>query len=44
MSGRFWWMLRNVGVKNSSAELIAFLDSDDIWDKEKLSKQIKFMI
>jgi len=27
---------RNVGIKSSNGELISFLDSDDIWDKNKL--------
>ncbi len=35
---------RNIAIRNSTADYIAFIDSDDIWDKEKLSKQIKFMI
>ena len=34
---------RNIGIKNSKNELIAFLDCDDIWEKNKLSDQIKFM-
>ena len=34
---------RNIGIKKSNSRLIAFLDSDDIWHKDKLKKQIKFM-
>ena len=34
---------RNLGLRNSQADYVAFIDSDDIWDKEKLSKQIAFM-
>lgn len=34
---------RNVGLREASGDLIAFLDSDDIWMKGKLSKQIKNM-
>lgn len=34
---------RNRGVALASAPLIAFLDSDDLWEPEKLSRQLRFM-
>jgi glycosyltransferase involved in cell wall biosynthesis len=34
---------RNLGIKNSSGELIAFLDSDDEWLPNKLKKQVNFL-
>lgn len=34
---------RNLGLKISKSKYIAFLDSDDIWDKKKLSQQIAFI-
>lgn len=32
---------RNLGIKNSNGEFIAFLDSDDYWINNKISKQLK---
>ena len=34
---------RNKAIKESNGKYIAFLDSDDIWHKDKLLKQIAFM-
>lgn len=34
---------RNVAINAAQGRYIAFLDSDDIWKKNKLEKQIKFM-
>jgi glycosyltransferase involved in cell wall biosynthesis len=34
--------LRNLGVARSTAEWIAFLDSDDRWHPEKLARQLAF--
>ncbi|WP_417653033.1 glycosyltransferase, partial [Escherichia coli] len=30
-------------MKNAAGEFIAFIDSDDLWFPDKLSKQIQFM-
>ena len=35
---------RNRGLKFSKSKFVTFLDSDDFWDKNKLKKQINFML
>ena len=34
---------RNIALEKSKGRYIAFLDSDDVWKKQKLTKQIHFM-
>jgi teichuronic acid biosynthesis glycosyltransferase TuaG len=34
---------RNFAIKRSNSPYLAFIDSDDIWKKDKLKKQINFM-
>ena len=35
---------RNIGIRKSSSDYVCFLDSDDIWKKNKLNDQLQFMI
>ena len=34
---------RNIGISKSKGKYISFIDADDIWKKDKLELQIKFM-
>ena len=35
---------RNLAIRKSKSDYIAFIDSDDLWEKDKLFKQLDFMI
>jgi glycosyltransferase involved in cell wall biosynthesis len=44
--GDFPWSAahnRNLGVENSSAKFVAFLDDDDLWNPSKMAVQIGFL-
>jgi len=34
---------RNLGIKKSKGKFIGFIDADDLWDKNKIDLQLKFM-
>jgi glycosyltransferase involved in cell wall biosynthesis len=41
-SGSFG-VVRNLGIQKSTGDFIAFLDSDDIWEKGKIEKQLSIL-
>ena len=35
---------RNLGIKKASGDYICFIDSDDLWDENKIKIQLEFMV
>jgi len=35
---------RNIGISSANGELIAFIDSDDVWAKDKVYKQVNLLL
>jgi len=36
-------LARNRGIDEATGKYLCYIDADDLWDKEKLEKQVKFM-
>lgn len=37
-------LARNEGIKKAKGRFICFIDADDLWNREKISKQVNFML
>lgn len=37
-------IMRELGLRNSDSEWVAFLDADDFWESKKIERQLKFAI